>query len=184
MRCFISIEFPEHIRAQIFHAFENLKKSGTCYGNFVEKENLHLTLSFLGELSEEEIKKAEGILNKIDFRKFPVEMGKIGYFPNEDYVKVIWVGVNSREIANLREIIENKLRKEGFSIKEIDFVPHLTVARIKSIKNKKGFFEEIEKIKLDKMFFIAEDFSLMKSILKKEGPEYKVLERFGMRIRE
>jgi len=184
MRCFVSIEFPENIRAGIFHAFENLKKSGTCSGNFVEKENLHLTLTFLGEISEEEVEKAKKVLGEIDFRKFPLKTNEVGFFPDENYVKVIWVGIESEEVFSLRETIEESLRKEGFKIKELDFVSHLTVARIKSVKHKNKFLEEIKKIKLDEEFFIAEDFSLMKSILKKTGPEYKTLESFGMRIRE
>jgi 2'-5' RNA ligase len=183
MRCFVSIEFPEHIRSEIFHAFENLNNSGTCSGDFVGKENLHLTLTFLGELSEEEIEKAKIVLGKIDFRKFTIETKEIGFFPNENYIKVLWVGINSNEIISLRNLIENSLKKEGFDIKNMDFVPHLTVARIKSVKNKDKFIEELGRVKLENMFFIAEDFALMKSILKKEGSEYKVLESFGMRLR-
>lgn len=184
MRCFVAIEFPEHIRAEIFHAFENLKKSGSCFGNFVEKDNLHLTLSFVGEVSEEQVGEIKKVLKRIDFRKFPIEIGNLGFFPNESFVKIVWLDVLSNEILSLKKEIEKKLIKEGFSFKEIEFVPHLTVARIKGIKDKKKFHEEIEKIKLGKMFFIAEDFCLMKSVLKNDGPEYKVLERFDMRIRE
>lgn len=183
MRCFVSIEFPEHLRSEIFHAFEKVNNSKICTGNFVEKENLHLTLTFLGDVSEEELGKAKKILGKIDFQKFSIETGEVGFFPDENFIKIIWVGIHSPEIINLRNEIEETLKKEGFDFKEVDFVPHLTVARIKNIKDKKLFMDEVNKIKPGKMFFIAEDFSLMKSILKKSGPEYKTLERFGMRIR-
>lgn len=183
MRTFIALEFPENVRAEIFHAFEGLKKSGSCYGNFVEKENLHMTLSFLGEISEEKSEAIKKILSEIDFQKFPIEIGKVGFFPNEHHIKVIWLEVVSSEIANLKKEIEMQLSKEGFSFTDSEFIPHLTVARIKGIKAKSKFFEEIEKIKVPKIFFIAEDFAFMKSILKGKSPEYKVIEKYGMRIR-
>lgn len=183
MRCFISIEFPEHVRSEIFHVFEKLKNSGCCSGNFVEKNNLHLTLTFLGDIEEEKMEIVKRVLSKIDFRKFPIETGNLGFFPNEDYVKILWVDVISPEIFALREEIENSLKKEGFEFKKMDFVPHLTVARINGIKDKDIFRAMVSEIRLPKLFFIAEDFSLMKSILKKFGPEYKTLDRYGMRIR-
>lgn len=183
MRYFVSIEFPEHIRSEILHSFEKLKNSGTCSGNFVEKENLHLTLSFLGELSDGELDKVKKILSKVDYQKFPLEIDKIGFFPNIDYIKVMWVGIKSGGILPLKKQIEDSLRSSGFSVKETDFVPHLTVARINSVKDKSRFTDIFSSIKIEKSMFIAEDFALMKSILKKTGPEYKILERYGMRIR-
>jgi 2'-5' RNA ligase len=183
MRCFVSIEIPEHIRSEIFHVFDKLKNSGVCSGNFVEKMNLHLTLTFLGELDEEKLESVKNVLSKIDFRKFPVETGDIGFFPNKEFVKVLWVEIVSNEISSLRDEIESKLKKEGFEFKNIDFVPHLTVARIKSIKDKKNFHSIVDEFHLPKMFFVAEDFVLMKTILKKNSIEYKFIEKYGMRIR-
>ncbi len=184
MRCFVSIEFPEHVRSEIFHCFEKVKESGFCSGNFVGKDNLHLTLTFLGELDEDRLEIAKKVLAKIDFRKFPIETGGVGFFPSEDYIKTMWVEVVSPEIISLREEIERSLRKEGFEFKDMEFVPHLTVARIKSIRDKDRFKDVLGEIRLPKLFFIAEDFALMKSHLMKSGPEYKVLDRFGMRIRQ
>lgn len=184
MRCFVSIEFPEHVRTEIFHSFEKLKNSGCSSGSFVSRDNLHLTLSFLGEITGEQVKKAEGILSKIDFRKFPIETGDVGFFPDRDYVKVIWVEIISKEIAPLRNEIQRALSDAGFSFKEMDFIPHLTVARINSVKDKKLFMNIVEQHKPKKMLFIAEDFALMKSNLKKTGPDYKIIKKFGMRRRE
>ena len=55
MRTFVAIELPEDVRAKIFHAFEKLKSFNVLRGKFVEKDNLHLTLKFLGELTEKQI---------------------------------------------------------------------------------------------------------------------------------
>lgn len=183
MRCFISIEFPEHVRSKIFHAFEDLNKSGYCSGSFVGKDNLHLTLSFLGDISEEKAERVRNLLKKINFRKFSIETGDIGFFPSESHINTIWVSVISKEISVLKKEIEKILEGEGISLDERDFIPHLTVARIKNIKDKQNFLDYVSGLKLQKMLFVAEDFALMKSILKKDGPEYKIIERYGMRIR-
>lgn len=183
MRCFIAIEFPEHVRAEIFHAFEDLNKSGYCSGSFTGKENLHLTLCFLGDISEEDSEKVKTALKKINFQKFSVETGEIGFFPSESHINTLWVGVNSNKLAILKKEIEEVLSEEGISADKKDFIPHLTVARMKNIKDRKKFLDYVSGIKLQKMLFVAEDFAFMKSVLKDKVPEYKIIERYGMRIR-
>ncbi len=183
MRCFISIELAENVKAQIFHAFEKLKNSKTCYGNFVKKDNLHLTLKFLGNISEEKIEEIKKVLEKIDFRQFPVETGKIGFFPNENYVRTLWIDLKASDFEFLKNEIDEKLHKLGFNEKDKNFTTHITVARIKGIENKQNFFNKLEEIAPKKMFFIVNRFSLVKSILKRKGSEYKTLKEFHMRMR-
>ncbi len=183
MRCFVSIELPDNVKADIFHYFEKINNPEICSGNFVEKDNLHLTLRFFGDISEEKIEEIKKALSKIEIQKFPVETGKIGFFPNEDFVKVMWVELVSDHFSELKKEIDSVLGKIGFGSDETEFVPHLTVARIKGIKDKEKFFWHTENPPLKKLFFIAEEFSLVKSILKKTGPEYKLIENFGMRRR-
>ena len=64
MRVFIAIEPSEHVKSKIFHEFENLEKKNLFKGKFVERQNLHLTLKFIGDVSEEKIYTAgKKILN-------------------------------------------------------------------------------------------------------------------------
>ena len=113
MRCFIAVELPESIKAEIFHKFENLKESGIVSGKFVEKENSHLTLKFLGELTEEQIEDIKKKLSEVKFEKFNAELGNVGFFPNENYIRVIWVEILSEDVFRLQEEIENKLNEIG-----------------------------------------------------------------------
>ncbi len=183
MRCFISIELPENVRSQIFHSFEKLKNSKLGFGNFVDKNNLHLTLKFLGDLSEDKIELVKKALSEVEFRQFSVETGELGFFPNEKFIKILWLDLISPEFEFLKKSIDDKLQKLGFNEKEKDFVAHLTLTRIKKIDNKEAFLEKVQEIAPKKMFFVANQFSLMKSILKKNGPEYKILAEFPMRMR-
>lgn len=183
MRCFISIELPENVRVQIFHAFEKLKNSKLANINFVNKNNLHLILKFFRNISVEEAEKIKEALSDISYSKFPVETGEIGFFPNESYIKIIWVELISHEFEFLKNVIDEKLAREGFNKDNGKFVAYVNVARVKSVKNKKMFIKKLKDLNLKKIFFIAEDFSLIKSVLTRKGPEYKNLKSFVMLMR-
>lgn len=57
---------------------------------------------------------------------------------------------------------------------------HLTIARVKSVKDKKGFIEYLNKTKISEMEFSVKEFNLMQSILKSSGPDYKVLKSYPL----
>lgn len=181
MRCFVSIELPGNVKAEIVHAFEKLEKSGTCSGSFVPKENLHLTLKFLGDISLEKIAEIKEVLSKMEFNRFPVEMGEVGFFPSEDHVNILWVGLSSENIKLLNEGVENELSKIGINKEEREFSSHITVARIKQIKNNEMFLHEVKRLKIKKDFFIVEGMNLIKSERRKKGVVYKLLENFNFR---
>jgi len=179
MRVFIAINLPEDIKAKVFHEFEIVQNSGLVTGNFVEKENLHLSLKFLGEVSEEEIEKIKKKLSEIKFKKLDVEIGKIGFFPDENYIRVIWVDLIADELKKLNELVEKAMFALGFN-EEKDFTSHITIARIKSIKNKDLLHEKLKKIKLKKLSFKINKFSLIKSELTPRGPVYKIIKEFEL----
>ena len=180
MRTFISIELPKNIRKEIFKTFESLKNSGIAFGNFVKKENIHLTLKFLGNLSEEKIREVESKLSEINFSDFSVSVGKIGFFPSEKYIRIIWVDLVSNEIRKLKKVIDDKLHEIGVNHDDREFSSHITVARVKKIKDKQEFFRKIKELKLKKMNFDIGGFFLNKSELRKDGPVYKVLKEFEL----
>ncbi len=183
MRTFIAIELPEDTQADIFHTFEKFSKLNLIRGKFVEKENLHLTLKFLGELTLEQVEKVKDSLKKISFESFYCEVGGVGAFPNENHPKVLHVELKSKnnEIKNLHDIIENELIKIGIPKENQEFKSHITVARIYVIKDKKTFAEKFFNIRMGKMEFRIENFSLIKSELTPKGPIYKVLDKFSLK---
>lgn len=182
MRTFISFELPEEVKAEIFKRFDNLKNSGIVIGNFVEKENLHLTLKFLGNISEEELNKIQEKLSEIDFPNFEIETGEIGFFPSNEYVKIIWVGLNSDNILKLKKIIDDKMGEIGLPLDNKKFSSHITVARIKKMKNKDEFLKRINDLNFKKYKFKANNFSLIKSELMRDGPIYKLIKKFDFKI--
>ncbi|MBU3906980.1 MAG: RNA 2',3'-cyclic phosphodiesterase [Nanoarchaeota archaeon] len=181
MRTFIAIELPEHVRAEVFHKFEKLSEGGLVRGDFVEKENLHLTLKFLGEIDEEKVKEVIKKLGEIKMVKFSCETGKIGFFPSEDYVKVIWIDLISEEVKKLQQEIENKLTEIGIKKDDREFTSHVTLVRVKELKNKDVFHEKIKKLGIKKQKCNVDKFLLIKSELTRQGPIYKTIKEFELR---
>jgi len=179
MRVFIAISLPEDIKAKIFHNFEKIKDANIIKGNFVEKENLHLTLKFIGDVSEEKINQIDECLSKIKFKIFEAKIGKVGFFSNENHINVVWVEFVSDKVNELQKLIDFKLNELGFT-REKDFSSHITAIRVKTIKNRDLFLSKVKDINLKNLRFEVKDFSLIKSELKREGPSYKLIKKFSL----
>jgi len=174
MRLFIAIDFEE------------LKEYFTELQNNLLKENVkltltktyHSTLKFLGEVQETNIEKIKEQLKKIKLEEFEVNLDDIGVFPNENYIRVVWVGINPKEkIIELQKNIEDSLKEFDFK-KDFRFHPHITLARVKFVKDKPNFIASLKKIKIDRKKYMVKIFKLIKSTLTPEGPVYEDLEIF------
>jgi 2'-5' RNA ligase len=138
----------------------------------------HLTLKFLGETDkQEEIIKA---LENIKFNHFRLKTTEIGVFPSENYIRVVWLGLeDNNDLKKLQEDIEKVLESFNFK-KDHGFYPHITLARIKFIKQeeKKDFVEELKQIKFVEKEFDVKEFKLIKSELTGQGPIYEDAAKF------
>jgi len=176
MRCFIAIDLPSQIKEYLSQIQLSLPKEDI---KLVEKENLHLTLSFLGEIDEDHIERCKQILSEIKFRKFNTSFGNIGFFSSQDYIRVVWVSLEPAEnIKSLYLQIHDKLKKE-FKIDD-RFESHITIARVRFIKNKQEFVKNLSSLKVESKGFEADSFALKKSTLTQKGPIYEDVARFEM----
>jgi len=167
MRTFIALDLPLDVRREIKKIQTKLPEFS---GKLTEIENLHLTLKFLGEIDDEKINEIEKRLEKIKIKKIDAEIDSIGVF-SESFIKIVWLHIAGCE--KLQEEVDNKL--EDLFPKENRFMSHITIARVKNIKNKKEFLEKIKKIKIEKIKFSINSFKLKKSILTGEKPVYEDL---------
>ena len=172
MRAFISINIPEEIKREIKKIQENLPE---FKGKKTEFKNLHLTLKFLGEIDEEKLGEVKKRLEEVKFNSFDSEVGSLGIF-SETFIRIIWMHLTTCE--KLQKEIDKAL--VGLFEKERRFMSHLTIARVKSISDKRQFLEEIKemKTKIKKRMFKVNEFYLMKSKLTAKGPEYSILEKY------
>ena len=112
-------------------------------------------------------------LKAIKFEPFSLSLDKIGVFPTENYVKVIWVGVNPQEqVVKLQEKIEDSLKEFKFK-RDFKFHPHITLARVKFVNDKEVFIKNLKEIKVENKTVDVNDFRLVKSTLTGEGPVYE-----------
>ena len=181
MRTFIAIELSKEAKNEISKIAEKIIKKNIIMARFVEPENLHLTLKFLGEVSEKELEKIKEKLSEIKQEGFDVLLGKIGFF-SPNFVKVIWIELlcKENEIQRLQGQIENKLEEIGFMKEKREFQSHITLARVKSLRDRQGFLDFIEKTEVKKIDFKVKSFKLISSELTPEGPIYKTIQEFEL----
>jgi 2'-5' RNA ligase len=164
MRTFISIDLNKETKDEIKRVQNSLP---VFAGKKTEVESLHLTLKFLGEIDEYVLKRVEESLKKINFRKFKVKLGEIGFF-KENFIKIVWIELKNCE--ELQKEIDDNLR--NYFSKEEKFMPHITIARVKQIEDPDFFKKQLKKIKVKEVEFEVDKFKLKESKLRKEWPRY------------
>lgn len=206
MRLFIAIEIPENIKEFLLKIIPiNLPLDGV---NVVQKQNLHITLKFLGEVEESLIPDIKETLKSIsgEFSAFTLKITRPGVFPDKFKPRVIWIGTeNTDTLKTIAKRIDENLHKYGFEKEQREFKAHITLARVKNFQNGRYLFERILKAFKDKITseisvkkkfssydivetiensspikFSVTEFVLMKSTLTPKGSIYNVLERFPL----
>lgn len=185
LRSFIAIELEEEIREKIARLEEQLKRDSQADVKWVKKENLHLTLKFLGNISllslndvYKEIKSAVAQQSP-----FEIDFKELGAFPSLKAPRVIWLGVDKgrEEVKKLSSLIEEGLSKLGFEREGKEFRAHLTLGRVRSAKNKDRLVESLERVKVEGFGSTwVEKITLMESTLTREGPIYTPLKHFTL----
>lgn len=164
MRLFIAIDIPENVK-EYLHKLQAILPDA----KMLLARDFHLTLKFLGECDEALCRKVEEKLKGVDFQPFEAELGEIGTFGGKN-PNVIWVGIKAPQ----------ELNKLARALSNDNFVPHVTLARIKFIKNPEIFLDQLKKIKIESIKFKVEKFYLFESRLSSAGAEHIKLAEFGL----
>ena len=176
-RAFICIDFPSEVVKEIARVQELIGKKKFT-GKLTELENLHLTLKFLGEVNEEKLNEIKKRLSKVKMGEFEAKLGEVGIFSYHNKPRIVWIKNLGKGIHELQKKVDEVL--EGLFEKEERFMSHLTVARVKYVKDKKDFVNYIEKLNVKELNWKVREFKLMKSELRPVGPVYGMIERFGL----
>ncbi|MDD5495718.1 MAG: RNA 2',3'-cyclic phosphodiesterase [Candidatus Omnitrophica bacterium] len=185
MRAFIAIELSEEIRDSLAQAQAHLKYAGADV-KWVEKNNIHLTLKFLGEIDEERGEKVKSILDQIakDTKPFEITIKDIGAFPKLEFPRVIWAGLDkgADESKTLAKKIDEALSKIGFQKESRPFAAHLTIGRVRTPKNRQALKEKVESFNsqlLTQNSQLITSVILFQSTLTPKGPIYTKLHEAG-----
>jgi len=162
--------------------YENVKKDFDKYilGRWTPLENLHITYKFIGEIDKEKIKEIHKILKSELDRKIETEIVLKGLnaFPNIYSPKILYISVEDKEnfLRDCHKFIEDKLSLLGFPKSQQNFIPHITLMRIKKFRKNK-FIQTIKKF--DNFTFGIQtniEINIIESILLPSGAKYKKLE--------
>jgi RNA 2',3'-cyclic 3'-phosphodiesterase len=143
---------------------------------WVEPENMHLTLKFIGETDEKQIPAIQQAIETAvsQSEPFTIKIANTGIFGSRYDPKVIWFGIEKQdELESLAQNIFTELAKRGWQTDRQNFVPHLTIGRIKELKDKPLFQKIISKYNtVDIQEENVTEIILYESILRREGPLY------------
>lgn len=183
-RVFIAINLPEDIKRELAKYSE---KWPELPAKWTAKDNLHITLEFLGDLTDTELADACKIAGEVAQRhkNFPVDLNKVLYGPPKKMPpRFVWVnGEKSEELADLKEDLQECLmEKISFKPEGRSFTPHITLARILEWQFRQIEPEERPEINEDifpaagGLVFSVESIEIMESKLRRGGPVYAILE--------
>jgi len=178
-RIFIAINLPEDIKEKLS---DYQGKWPELPIRWTKKENLHITLIFLGSLNDEEVLEVCKIAKEVASRNksFSVNLNKTCYGPPKKMPpRMIWVqGEKSLEFTSLKDDLEKSLMgRMRFSPEKRVFSPHITLGRIRTFEFRRIEPEERPAIEQDiSLSFEVSSIEVMESHLKKSGAEYTILE--------
>jgi 2'-5' RNA ligase len=152
---------------------------------WTDQKNIHITLKFFGETAEYEISRIGQVLKKRaeSTLSFDLFLKGLGIFGTKYSPRVIWTGIEPYdELAALMKALDGDLVADGFSSDNQNLVPHLTLGRIKNLKDKILFNRVIEQFnKIQSTPETITEIILFESILSRVGPEYQIIERFALK---
>jgi 2'-5' RNA ligase len=180
MRAFVAIDLPESIRAALRRqqaAFRPVSPDA----RWTQLEGIHLTLKFLGEISDGKVREVcESLKNLGRFEGFTIGLKGFGFFPDARRPRVFWAGVEApANLSRLAEQVEEAMGKIGFAREERAFRPHLTLARFRVPKPQPALQALLSQQGEQELGnFEVSEFFLFESKLSPQGAEYRKVERF------
>jgi RNA 2',3'-cyclic 3'-phosphodiesterase len=151
---------------------------------WVDPANIHITLAFLGDMDEERIKVVAIMLSKVcsGFNRFSFNISGTGLFKNFHDPRVIWTGIDNADmLIRLNSMVIRGLSDAGFRLEERSFRPHITLGRIKYVKDKIRLRNTVERFRGKHFQNVdVKEVILFESILKPDGPIYKPSGIFGL----
>jgi len=175
LRSFIAIELPLSIRSALVELQQELKGCNADI-RWVKPDNIHLTLKFLGDVTEGRIDEIIEGTREVCGRHCQkgLEVRGLGVFPNRRSPRVLWVDViGDGQLSGLQSDIEDAMSRAGFKKEKRGYTPHLTIGRFRSLKDKDQLFERITKLSNSSLgFMVVKSVALMRSDLSPAGAKY------------
>ncbi len=195
MRLFIGIDLghPEYF-SRLQEPLRSVKGARMTFQSY-----FHLTLQFIGDTDEPVKNKIQEALRAIQFSVFTLCCDHIGAFPSSSQARVVWAGFAGGpgsgssgapfkegygHAVSLAKQVEKMLKEIGIQGPEQEFMPHVTLARVKTAEGRalSEVKDRVAGIQVPTESFKVASFSLIKSTLGQEGPAYEILATYPARF--
>ena len=175
-RLFVGIAFPDDVRTAL---------AGLCSGlsgaKWVARENLHLSLHFIGEVGKDDADDIHHALSRISSLPFDMVIAGVGCFETGRKVRTLWAGVEKEpKLFRLQEKVDSAVVRAGFEPDRRKFKAHVTLARFRNgAQGRVGGYVETHNRFLAGPFPV-DHFILFRSHLGNAGPHYEVLAEYPL----
>ncbi|MFO7766784.1 MAG: RNA 2',3'-cyclic phosphodiesterase [Pelovirga sp.] len=177
MRIFIAIELPPQIKQHLGDITRQLRCSDVTAG-WVKPDNLHLTLKFLGDVDDTRLPRLAEKISQIARQQnsFTANLNGFGFFPSSKRPRILYAAIKEPlPFKQLVQHLDRLLGPSGFA-PEQHFTPHITLARIKSIKNLERLRQQLDD-RILRQTFTVNAITVFSSTLHADGAQYQVLQR-------
>lgn len=182
IRTFIAVELSADVRRRAGDLIERLQASGARV-NWVAPENMHITLKFLGDQTDNEVATVcRAVQHAVQgLRPFEFTCCGAGAFPNVQRPRTLWIGVQdgAEELGRLQRCVEDELSEQGYVPEGRAFHAHLTLGRVRS--SGPGLVELAQLLSKADTFSAGtvspQEIVVFGSHLQRGGPRYEVLAR-------
>ncbi|PAV30106.1 RNA 2',3'-cyclic phosphodiesterase [Virgibacillus profundi] len=178
---FIAIPLSSNLQ-NLFSSWQEEIKGKVFYKQWPEKQDLHITLKFLGAVADNKVLALRKELKKIEeLSEFSIEAGSIGTFGNPSKPRVIWAGVDKTEsLTNLYAKIETITASIGFPKENREYRPHITLAKkwagdaaIANLEEIKDQFTAVELLHVNHI--------VLYRIHPAKSPKYEVVQKYKLK---
>lgn len=182
LRTFIAIALPTEIKNWLAKIQQALKAAGADV-KWVEPENIHITIKFLGERDKKKIAEIIEAIDQVcaEIPTFELTISSLGGFPSKESARIIWVGLSKgeTETKEIAKRLEEEISRTGIPKETRPFSSHITLGRVRSSLNRQRLLERMNYLEgnfpRQDFQYRAEKITLFKSTLSSRGPVYEAL---------
>ncbi len=181
MRVFVAVDVGDAVRREVTRVVSTLTAKLEAAKTapkvtWVKPAALHVTIKFLGEVSEADVRRLSAVLEPpIDMEPFSVEWRGLGTFPNNRHPRALWLGVinGAARLADVEAEVSRRLAgSAAFELDDRAFLPHLTIGRVKMAGEGIDWPKVLQAAEVRQASSFVDRVTLYRSELSQFGPNY------------
>ena len=185
-RIFAAVDISDEARRKVASYIETLRNEfRNVRVGWDKPEKLHLTLKFLGDTDDGQLRELEKIVREISAKitNFKLQIAETGVFPNVRNPRVLWIDVKDEagSLAKINARLESECEKIGFKKEKRAFVPHLTIGRVREPNRAKDLARKHLENGFEPVEFEVSELVIYESKLRPTGSVYAVVSKHTLR---